>query len=206
MPLPGESAYVAPYVERHSRLTTFFRSLMVIPHWFVLVFYGIAASLALVVSWFALLFTGRYPEGLYAFNAGFVRYSARVSAYMVLLSDVYPPFSGSVDQPYPVELQIGPPKAKYGRLHVFLRYFPLIVVGIIQYALMIVMFFVLIVAWFAILIMGKLPQGLHNTIAFCASYLARSAVYSFLLSETFPGFDGTPKDTAPAQPGAYAGV
>lgn len=165
---------------------------MVIPHWFVLVFYGIASAFALVITWFALLFTGRYPQGLYDFNSGFVRYSSRVTAYWLLLSDEFPPFSGSVVQPYPVDLQIGPPKDKYSRLHVFLRYFPLIVVSIIQYALMAVLFFAVLAAWFVILVVGKLPQGLHSAIAFCTSYFGRSFAYAYLLSETFPGFDGAP--------------
>lgn len=206
MPLPGETTYVAPYVERHSRLTTFFRSLLIIPHWFVVVFYGLAAGISLVISWFAVVITGRYPGGLYAFNAGFARYIARVSAYMLLLTDAYPPFSGNPAQPYPVELQIGPPKERYSRLSAFLRFLPLIVVSIIQYALVFVGFLAVVAAWFVILITGRLPQGLHNAIAFCASYLARSAPYSYLLTESFPSFDGAPKDGAPAEPGAYAGA
>jgi hypothetical protein len=46
-----------------------------------------------VIAWFAILFTGRYPEGLYHFGSGVLRWNIRVDAYLLLLTDVYPPFS-----------------------------------------------------------------------------------------------------------------
>ena len=198
MPLAGETFYSAPYVAKHSRLTTFFRSVLAIPHYVVLFFYAIGAAIAVFFSWFAIVITGRYPAGLYAFNAGFLRYSSRVSAYVLLLTDTYPPFGGGDEGSYPVELLIGPAKDSYSRLSAFLRFFPLIVVGIIQYVLVIVGFFVVVIAWFAILILGTLPQGLHNAIAFVASYQSRASVYAYLLTESFPSFDGTPSEPVPA--------
>lgn len=200
MPLPGETSYVATYVPKHSRLTTFFRSLLAIPHWIVLYFYALLGGISLVISWFAVVITGRYPSGLYTFNAGLLRYSSRVSAYVFLLSDVYPPFGGGPDTTYPVELGIGAPKESYSRVSAFFRIFPLIIVGIIQYVLIIVAFFVAVVAWFVILITGKLPQGLHNALAFVLSYVSRASVYSYLLTEKFPSFDGTPQEGAVSTP------
>lgn len=191
MPLPGEVTFEAPHVERHSRLTTFFRWLLVIPHAVVLFFYGIVAYLAGVVAWFAVVITGRYPAGLYAFITGFVRYSARVSSYMYLLSDVYPPFGGGPDTTYPVELQVGPPKERYSRLSALIRFLPLIVVWIIAYVLGIVLGIVAFVAWLVIVVTGRLPRGLHDVIAFCVSYSVRAMPYAFLLTERFPGFDTT---------------
>jgi len=205
MPLPGETFYVAPYVAKHSRLTTFFRGILLIPHWIVLYVYAILASISLVISWFAVVITGRYPGGLYAFNAGFLRYNSRVTAYMMLLSDVYPPFGAGADTTYPVELEIGPAKESYSRLSALIRIFPLIIVGIIQYVLFIIGFVVAVVTWFVIIVAGTLPQGLHNTLAFVTSYVSRSSVYSFLLTESFPSFDGTPKDGAvAAQPDPFS--
>jgi hypothetical protein len=61
--------FEADYVERRSRLTTFFRLLLVIPHLIVLYLWGIVAGIAVVIAWFALLFTARYPRGLYMFVA-----------------------------------------------------------------------------------------------------------------------------------------
>jgi hypothetical protein len=66
---------------------------LAIPHYFVLFFLGIAAFVAVVVAWFAILFTGRYPRGLFDFVEGVIRWSNRVTAYaLILVTDRYPPF------------------------------------------------------------------------------------------------------------------
>jgi hypothetical protein len=68
--------------------------LLAIPHYIVLVFVGIAAFVCIVIAWFAILFTGRYPRGLFDFVVGFGRWGTRVSAYAFLMvTDRYPPFS-----------------------------------------------------------------------------------------------------------------
>ncbi len=68
--------------------------LLAIPHYVALAFVGIAALVCVVAAWFAILFTGRYPRGLFAFVVGTFRWSLRVAAYAILLTtDRYPPFS-----------------------------------------------------------------------------------------------------------------
>jgi len=68
--------------------------LLAIPHFIVLAFLGIAAIVCIVVAWFAILFTGRYPRGLFDFVVAVGRWSVRVTAYALLLAtDRYPPFS-----------------------------------------------------------------------------------------------------------------
>jgi hypothetical protein len=67
---------------------------LAIPHWFLLFFLGIAAGFCIFLSWFAILFTGRYPRGLFDFVVGVGRWGLRASAYAFLLvTDEYPPFS-----------------------------------------------------------------------------------------------------------------
>ncbi len=67
---------------------------LAIPHYFVLAFLVIAALIATVVAWFAILFTGRYPKDLFEFVVGVTRWGLRVTAYAFLLTtDEYPPFS-----------------------------------------------------------------------------------------------------------------
>lgn len=67
--------------------------LLAIPHYIVLFFLGILAVIAVVVAWFAILFTGRYPRGLFDFVVGVGRWGLRVQAYSFLLvTDRYPPF------------------------------------------------------------------------------------------------------------------
>ena len=82
--------FEADYVERHNRLTTFFRLILAIPLVIWLYVYAIVAYIVIVIAWFAIVITGRYPRGLYDFVAGFVRFVARFTAYTVLLCDPYP--------------------------------------------------------------------------------------------------------------------
>lgn len=83
---------VEPPVVRN-RLTVAFRIFLAIPHFIALFFLGIAWGLVTVIAWFAILFTGQYPEAFYGFSVGVARWSARVSAYMLLFVDEYPPFT-----------------------------------------------------------------------------------------------------------------
>ena len=66
---------------------------LAIPHYIVLCFLGVAAVVAVILAWFAILLTGRYPRGLFDFVVGVLRYGLRVNAYAFLLTtDQYPPF------------------------------------------------------------------------------------------------------------------
>jgi hypothetical protein len=67
--------------------------LLAIPHYIVLLFLWLAALVSVVITWFAILFTGRYPRGLFEFVDGVLRWTNRVAAYaFVLVTDEYPPF------------------------------------------------------------------------------------------------------------------
>jgi hypothetical protein len=84
-----------PDVERDlNRWLPLVKWLLAIPHFIVLVFLWLAAILAIVIAWFAILFTGRYPRELFDFVVGVGRWTLRVGAYAFLLvTDRYPPFS-----------------------------------------------------------------------------------------------------------------
>lgn len=84
---------VVPQVEGRSRLTIFFRILMLIPQMFVLYFVTIAAAVVHVIGFFAVIVLGRWPEEMRDFVVGWLRWNQRVSAYAYLLTDDYPPFS-----------------------------------------------------------------------------------------------------------------
>jgi hypothetical protein len=75
------------------RLSIGLRIFYVIPHVIVLIFLNIAWILTSIVAWFAILFTGRYPGGLYEFAVGVLRWDLRVEAYLLLMRDEYPPFT-----------------------------------------------------------------------------------------------------------------
>ncbi len=82
-------------LRRFARLTVFFRLLLVIPHLIWLAIWGIAVYFAVIIAWFAALFTGRVPEGIHNFNSSYLRYLTRVSGYYFLLANPFPPPSRS---------------------------------------------------------------------------------------------------------------
>jgi hypothetical protein len=180
--------FEADYVERRSRLTTFLRLLLAIPHYLVLAVYGIGVFFAVIVAWFVLLFTGRWPQGLYDFTAGFMRWYTRVSAYTWLLVDPYPPFSSGDEPSYPVRLNVGPPLPEYNRLKVLLRIFYVIPAYLITYVMSIVVELAGIASWLVIVVTGKQPKGLQDVIGLCVSYTARAYALFMLLTETYPPF------------------
>lgn len=179
-------AFEMEYVQRRSRLSTFFRYILVLPQLFFAFFYSIAFYVVLIASWFMLLFTGRWPDSLYGFSGGFLRYITRVTAYFYLGVDQYPPFSGADDDSYPVRVQIAPPQAHYSRLKVLFRPLYAILAVVIRYAMSIVIGFVSFLSWFTIVITGRQPESLQDALKFALSYTTRADALLFLITETYP--------------------
>jgi hypothetical protein len=82
-----------PRLTDRNRLTVGFRIILVIPQLVVLVVLGFAASFVALIAFFAVLFTGRWPEGMRSFVVGVYRWYLRVSTYFLMLTDEYPPFA-----------------------------------------------------------------------------------------------------------------
>lgn len=180
--------FQADFAPERSRLTTFFRLLLAIPHYIVLTLYGIGAAIAVIVAWFALLFTGSWPRGLYDFVAGFMRYSTRVNAYLFLMTDPYPAFSGGEEPGYPVRLQVAPPLAEYNRLKVLLRIFYILPAYLIVYVMQIVIELAAVASWLVIVVTGRQPKGLQDAIGLGVSYTMRAYGLFMLVTETYPPF------------------
>ena len=185
-------------LDGRSRLRTFFRYLLIIPWQIVAAFYGIAAFFAAVIAWFAIVFTGRYPRGLYDFNAGFLRMTTRVNGFYYLLNDEWPPFGGEEAPSYPVRVGVPEPLDTYSRLKTGLRFIVGIPVMILGWVWSLILAVVSFIAWFAILFTGKLPQGLFEPMRNASAYLARAGGYFLLLTEDWPPFSYEDGGAAPA--------
>jgi len=81
------------YPEHLNRWKPLYKWFLAIPHYVVIVVLGIGFVVAFVIGFFAVLFTGEYPEGIRGYLVGTYRYALRVEAYVGLLTDTYPPFS-----------------------------------------------------------------------------------------------------------------
>ncbi|HVC29842.1 MAG TPA: DUF4389 domain-containing protein, partial [Steroidobacteraceae bacterium] len=93
----------ADYPGEQSRSALFLRIVAFIPHYIIVTVFGYSVLLTTVIAWFAIVFTGAIPRGLFDFGALYLRWEARFFAYMCLLSDRYPPFG---DAPYPAQFVI----------------------------------------------------------------------------------------------------
>ena len=176
------------YADRRSRLTTFFRLILAIPLAIWLYVYGILATIVVVIAWFAIVVTGRYPQGLYDFESGWVRFLARVTAYVALLCDGYPSFGGSDDASYPVRMHFDGPLERYSRLKTGFRIILAIPILVVRYVMQLMLEIGAIAAWFVILVTGGMPRGLFDLMVLANSYIARSDAYLMLLTETYPPF------------------
>jgi len=194
--------YDVEFVEDRSRLSTFFRYLLAIPHFIVLFVWGLVAYIAVIVAWFAIVLTGQYPAALYSFVYGLARYAAAVYAYVHLLTDEYPPFGPDVES-YPAQLKLpDQPLPEYDRIKTLFRIILIIPPAIIAYAMSIVAEIGAFLAWVLIVVTGKQNKGLQDFTQLGLSYQVRLLPYYMLMTETWPSFTNPDGD---ALPGGFGG-
>jgi hypothetical protein len=182
-------SYAADYAaEGRNRLTTFFRSIVAIPWLVVAYLYGIGASIVVVIAWFAMVFTGRYLEQLYDFNAGYLRMVNRVNGFHYLLTDEYPPFGGADASEYPIRIGVPESLDQYSRMKALFRLIVGIPVMILAWVQSVILLVVTLIAWFAILFTGKHPEGLFTPARSALAYLTRASAYFLLITEDWPPF------------------
>jgi hypothetical protein len=96
---------------------------LAIPHWFLLIWLGIASVVASFISFWAIVFTGKYPKGFFNFSVGVMRWAWRTIFYAIALgTDIYPPFSLDPDPNYPADLDVPYPE-KLHRGLVWVKWF-----------------------------------------------------------------------------------
>jgi hypothetical protein len=175
---------------RRNRLTVFFRLLLAIPQMIWLSIWGIVVYIAIVIAWFAALFTGRVPDRLHAFIARYLRAGTHLSAYIFLLADPWPPFGGDPGT-YPVDLRVDG-AAPQSRLSVFFRILLAIPAFLLVYAFRIVNQLVAFVGWFYCLATGHMHEGMRDVSAWMLRYEVQTYGYLCLLTGRYPSFAGAP--------------
>jgi len=195
------------YAPSYDRLTTAFRLVLVIPIAVVLgaltaggstTVYeetgrtvttsggGIAAGL-FVATLLMILFRKRYPRWWFDFAQELSRFSARVGAYVALLTDEYP---STVDrQRVHLDLDYPDVEADLNRGLPLVKWFLAIPHFIVLFALSIAAFFVVVIAWFAILFTGRYPRALFDFVVGVGRWWLRVNAYAFLLvTDRYPPF------------------
>ena len=158
------------------------------PHIVWLVLWGLVALFAIVAQWFIALVRGQPAAPLHQFLAAYVRYQTHVAAFLYLVANPFPGFTG---QPgYPIELHVAPPE-RQSRWVTLFRFFLALPAFMLVNAVSVLLFVVALGGWFAILAIGRMPEGLRNAGAFALRYNAQVVSYLMLLTDRYP-FSGPP--------------
>jgi hypothetical protein len=205
-----------------SRLTVFFRLILVIPHLVWLVLWGFAVSLVALMLWVAVTVGAHVPPAFHEFVAGWIRYATHLSAYLSLAASPYPSFGGTSG--YPIDLEIEPPSrqsrwsaafrlvlalpalALATALGAVLAWGPL--AGVYLFILVFLPLFLgggvltvaAVLAWFASLVRGRCPVGLRDLAVYALGYAAETAGYALWLTGRYPSSDPALAEPLPELP------
>lgn len=190
--------YWVDYPERTSRglllLRVFFGWLILLPHLLLIYFLQIAFGFVVFIAWWAILFTGKWPEGLFSFAVQFIRYQQWVSGYYTWLCDQYPPFFGVAEAgaDYPIHLEIPyPERSSRGLLllRTFLGYFYVLIPhGFCLIFLALAMAVVVFLAFWVILFTGRWPRGMFDFVTGVNRWILRVQAYMYFLTDEYPPF------------------
>lgn len=201
--------YEADFNPAPNRWTTFFRPLLAIPWIIVALFWGILFIFTHLFAWVAVVILGRYPQWLYEFNSGVVRFGVRTGAWIYLQTDEWPPFGLSDDPSYPIRVNIAPAAASQSRLKAFFRLLLALPMLIVSYAVNYMHLWVAVIAWLTIVFRGYQPEGVNNALTFVNSFYARVYGYVAILTDDYPPIgeekaNGTGSAAAPVTPAPVA--
>jgi hypothetical protein len=201
---------VVPALNGRNRLTSAFRIILALPH-LILVggpvalglsglwpphgehmewttgggLLGAAAVAVTVIAWFAIIFTGRMPAGLWNFSVFYLRWRVRAASYVALLRDEYPPFGEDF---YFAELAVPAQPDTRDRVSVAFRMLLVVPHLIIVWLLGVAWCVATVIAWFAILLTGKYPAGLYDFSVGVLRWSTNVEAYLLLLHDEFPPF------------------
>lgn len=196
-PDPAASGYPvlveADRQEEYVRFLPLVKWLLLIPHYVVLFFLGIGAAVVAFLAFFATLFTGRYPQGMWDYMVNVQRWALRVSGYLLLITDQYPPFSLNEEAGDSVRLKAVYPEhvSRWRPLFAWLLIIPyLIVASLIGVLGQICSIF----ACFTIIFTKKIPEDLFGVIRIAFNWQFRANFYAYWMSTEYPPFSWDDQD------------
>jgi hypothetical protein len=182
---PYPVIFEAVYPERLTRWKTLLRIFLAIP---VLIFWGVvsgASQAVVMASWLAIIVRGRIPRWLFNFLVALHRWQNRALGYVLLLTEVYPPFEGD----YPINYDVRYPERLIRWKVLIWKVITAIPHFIMLFFLWIGALLVTILAWFFILFAGRYPRGLFDYVAGVIRWSARVNAYVLSLTDEYPPFN-----------------
>jgi hypothetical protein len=166
--------------------------LLGIPHLFLAGVLGRVGQVVAIISWFAIVFTGRLPEGLANFQYLVIRYQTRAFTYAAWLYQDYPPFTFDMTAAdpggSPVRVHLTARLEDRNRLTVGLRLFWLIPIALFSILVALGAIVVLFLSFFAVLFTGRWPEGMRRYIVGVIRLSVRVNAYGSLLVDEYPPF------------------
>ncbi len=162
-----------------------------LPHGFVLLFMSLWGAILSFISFWIILFTGRYPQSFFEYQVGLLRWQTRVRARQYNLTDGYPAFgidskdeAITIEVPYPENISRGMVlvRALFGFIFVLLPH------GFVLFFLTIGVIISVFIGWWIILFTGKLPVGIHDFIVGYLRWGTRVSLYLGNMTDTYPPF------------------
>jgi len=186
-----------PYDLRRSRFTVFFRFLLALPHILWLVLWGIVAFLAAIAQWFVTLFRGTPASPLHRFISAYIRYRLHVLAYLLLVANPFPGFTGAPGV-YPLDLEVDGPQ-RQNRWKTGFRILLAIPSLLVNAALSGALFASAVLTWFYALVKGSAPWGLRNLSAYALRYDAQTNGYLLLVTDAYAHASPLEGESTPAE-------
>jgi hypothetical protein len=173
-----------------SRWRALFQGFLLIPHFIVLLFVFIGVYFVWLITFFAILFTGRYPQGMFNFLAGAMHWSNRVTGFSYWMTEDYPPFSLDPEPDYPVRTRIDyPPDGRIARWRVLVHWLLAIPHFIVVGFLFIAEYIVIVITFFSILFTRKWPRSMFDFTVGIIRWRTRANAYGyFWMTEEYPPF------------------
>jgi Domain of unknown function (DUF4389) len=167
-----------------TRLTVFFRILLALPHLIWIALWIIALVPTLIAAWVLMLVRGRLPTALHRFFSAYLRYQAQLSAFLYLVADPFPGFTGTPGYPVDLELPAAPDSQR--RATTVVRALLAVPAWLTAAGLSGAALVAAVLGWFASLATGRMPRGLRDLGAWSIRYTAQADAYLFFVTERYP--------------------
>ncbi len=195
---PFPLTYEIQHQEEYSRFMPLVKWLLILPNAFVFLFVILAAFFAWIGAFFAVIVTGRFPEGIFNFLVGVGRWGARLGAYFCLLTDKYPAFSTQPQPDDTVVYDLAYPEQGVDRWRPLVQWLLILPYHLIAAILGYLVGLVTLISFFTILFTKKIPTGLFDMALNGIRWQARSNVYGAFMVTKYPPFEWDPEQPSAA--------